>query len=387
MSAPNDKTVMRWISLDFAPSPKATVDANGFLKAPATIARAGNVQSYSLTDGSMRREYRPADEVAKSVSSFEQLPVTVGHPARLLTPDDAKRHAVGSLANVRLEGDRVMADVCLVDAAAIAMVQDGKTALSCGYATTLQLQPGRSPNGDAYDAVQTDIAGNHLAIVDRARAPGAQLHLDEGDAVATNIDEGKETVMIKIGDKEYTDSATAQAAADAEIADRVQKRVALVEKARAVLGDVKIDAIADATLEAMIKGAELVKKAQPAPMQPAPVHKASATDSVRAGVAKPAIPRTEGRGRPRTDVQARFYCDAQVLAGAELARTGITEKSIGLQPYLTQLRAKTEQVVGALSAYRNDGVSIEDYRRRADEARRNCDAQTLAGNVKARVRR
>ena len=76
--------------------------------------------------------------------------------------------------------------------------------------------------------------------------------------------------MIKIGDKVYTDSATAQAAADAEIADRVQKRVALVEKAHAILGDVEIDAIADATLEAMIR-APSREEAQPAPMQPAPV--------------------------------------------------------------------------------------------------------------------
>ena len=247
MSAPNDKTVMRWISLDFAPSPKATVDANGFLKAPATIARAGNVQSYSLTDGSMRREYRPADEVAKSVSSLSSCPSQSD-----IQRDCSRRRR--QAARRRQPGERAPRGRSR-DGRCLPRRRSGHrdgTGRQDRFVVRLRhdaaAAAGRSPNGDAYDAVQTDIAGNHLAIVDRARAPGARLHLDEGDAVATNIDEGKETVMMKIGDKEYTDSATAQAAADAEIADRVRKRVALIEKARAVLGDVEIDAIADATL-------------------------------------------------------------------------------------------------------------------------------------------
>ena len=148
---------MRWISLDFAPSPKATVDANGFFQSAGDHG-ARRQRAILLA---YRRRYAEgvsaADEVAKSVSSVEQLPITVGHPARLLTPDDAKRHAVGSLANMRLEGDRVMAD------AASSTRRPSRWCRTAGPLCRAARHDaaaaaGRSPNGDAFDAVQTDIA-------------------------------------------------------------------------------------------------------------------------------------------------------------------------------------------------------------------------------------
>ena len=59
----------------------AVTDSEGFLRDSPIVARTG-VYTYINPDKTIRREYRPPEEVfaAESLESFAGKPVTVGHP-------------------------------------------------------------------------------------------------------------------------------------------------------------------------------------------------------------------------------------------------------------------------------------------------------------------
>jgi hypothetical protein len=121
---------------------------------------------------------RAEDEVfrAETMASFEGKPITLGHPAEFVNPRNWKAFAVGFTRNVRRgTGDAagyLMADLLLTDEAAIAKVQNGLREVSCGYeADYTQDAPGQ--------ARQSNIYGNHVALVERCRCGGACSIKDE----------------------------------------------------------------------------------------------------------------------------------------------------------------------------------------------------------------
>lgn len=149
-----------------------TKRADGTLVAEARLTRSG-VFTYRNADGTTRREYRPPDQVfdSKSLASFKLVPLTNNHPPVMLTADNARQYSVGAVGqDIRRDGDHVVATIAVHDAATIADMQRGKTQVSNGYDCDLVDAPGISPEGERYDAVQTNIVGNHVAIVDSARA-------------------------------------------------------------------------------------------------------------------------------------------------------------------------------------------------------------------------
>lgn len=160
---------------------------NGFLKVEGHIARVG-VQEYRRADGTTHRELRLPEEVfdADSLASFCQLPVTNRHPPGMLTAKNAKQYAVGNVGeNVRRDGDYVAAPLMITDADAIAATEAGRSQLSNGY--SCEMDDTQDPQLVAlygkYDSIQRKIRGNHVALVDVARAgPDARLRLDEGEA-------------------------------------------------------------------------------------------------------------------------------------------------------------------------------------------------------------
>jgi hypothetical protein len=159
----------------------------GFLRADAALTRSG-VFSYRNPDGTVRREYRPPEEVFKadSLASFEDAPLTKLHPARLVDKDNARELAVGMVKEApRRDGDLAVSRVVVMDAGAIAAVESGELpAVSCGYTCDYDPTPGVTPQGERYDGVQRNIVGNHLALVPVGRAgPEARIRLDAADAV------------------------------------------------------------------------------------------------------------------------------------------------------------------------------------------------------------
>lgn len=184
------KTVQR---MDTVTLEKATFTPEGFLRDCPIVTRTG-IFEYRNADGSIRREFRPHDEVmkAESLQSFLGKPVTLKHPNEPVTADNAKQLAVGSiLSEGKADGENVRADVIIYDKATI---ESGKRELSCGYAVDLDMTPGEY-NGQKYDCIQRNIRINHLAVVDSARAGRqARLNLD-GDQI---FNEEEEKPMPKI---------------------------------------------------------------------------------------------------------------------------------------------------------------------------------------------
>lgn len=180
-------TVVRRYDRVTIPASKLTPE--GYLRVDGSkIARTG-IQVYERGDGSKHREFRPPGEVFSrdTLESFQLVPLTNGHPSQLLTAEDAKSHAVGAVADPRKisgAGDEewIAADISAWDSSSIDSIRQGRVELSAGYTCEIVEQPGEW-NGQKYDAVQTNIRANHLALVDVARAgPEARLKLDRMDA-------------------------------------------------------------------------------------------------------------------------------------------------------------------------------------------------------------
>jgi hypothetical protein len=157
---------------------------SGFLLVDSRISRIG-VQVYEDAGGGTHRELRSPEEVfsPESIKSFEQVPVTNTHPPTLLRADDAKQHAVGNVGPVRKDSDRFLAAPLMIwDKEAIAYAEAGRVEVSCGYSCDLVPESGVW-QGEAYDAIQKNIRGNHVALVDSGRAgPEVRIRLDSGDA-------------------------------------------------------------------------------------------------------------------------------------------------------------------------------------------------------------
>ncbi len=173
----------------------------GRLRVDAYLTRTG-VFIYRNPDGTEFRELRPAEEVfhGDSMNSFVLAPLTDDHPMEAVTPANAKEHAVGSVGeSIRRDGDYLAASLVVWHEATIAAMREGKREVSCGYSCDLEMTPGEY-NGERYDAIQRNIRGNHVAIVDVGRAGSdVRVRMDaavmvdvSGDAAGTNIVAGSD---------------------------------------------------------------------------------------------------------------------------------------------------------------------------------------------------
>ncbi len=178
------------LTLDFDDAAEARILDGGYLRAHPRIARTG-IQLYhgkecGRPDMEKVRVYRPEDAVfgADAVKSYTHLPITLEHPGMPVSAANWKKHAVGETGDeVLRDGNTVRVPMMLRDAAAIRAVKEGKNQISVGYSCDLEWVDGVTPDGDRYDAVQTNIQGNHVAIVSTARG-GPELKFgDKGDTV------------------------------------------------------------------------------------------------------------------------------------------------------------------------------------------------------------
>ena len=144
----------------------------GYLIAPAVLAKSGVLRYYAreleLTDRSPNaivNVYRSPEELAKSVASFDNKPLTMDHPPDGVDASTWRELAVGDVHDVSAEQDTMHATIVVRDKAAIDEVNKGRRQLSNGYKFELR----RAPAGSKYEFEQHNIQGNHIAIVDRAR--------------------------------------------------------------------------------------------------------------------------------------------------------------------------------------------------------------------------
>jgi uncharacterized protein len=155
--------------------PSRSLTPEGFLLCrDVPIARTGEmlygpgeVPVSPGSDGVVHIE-RTAKELLNedTVSSFNGKPAVNDHPAEHVTPLTWRELSVGIVMHPRAETQDgvglILADILITDPIAIQAVQEGKREVSCGYdADYEELSPGRGR--------QTNIIGNHVALVDRGR--------------------------------------------------------------------------------------------------------------------------------------------------------------------------------------------------------------------------
>jgi hypothetical protein len=125
----------------------------------------------------------------ETVASFEGKSLTILHPEDFINPQNWEKLTKGVVQNVRRgsgeQQDDLVADLLITVADAIELVENGLREVSCGYeADYTQTGIGRG--------VQTNIIGNHLALVQAGRAGTAYAINDhKGDSVMTLKDKIK----------------------------------------------------------------------------------------------------------------------------------------------------------------------------------------------------
>jgi hypothetical protein len=227
-------------ALDLEPS-KRTYTPEGYLVVPARIGRAGNVQQYRARelglDGGDKiiRLHRPADEVfsPETLASFAGKPISDDHPPEGVNAGNWRERAVGDVGPVRRDVDYMLSEPFTVrDAATIEKVKDGKVQLSCGYDFVLDMTPGVTAQGEAYDGVQRRIRGNHVAIVDLARGgPGCRIADNQNQETTMKI-----TIKTVDGGRELRFDV------DEKVADSLQDAIDRQQKA-IVDGAAALDAV------------------------------------------------------------------------------------------------------------------------------------------------
>lgn len=263
-------------------TPRRTRD--GFLAVRAKAARAGTYQYLGAeVDPSGTRfnaadtvtVYRPSDEVfdRASIASFIGKPVTNDHPTVAVTADNWKSHSRGAVMGAVRDGEYLAFDLTIMDGEAIKAIDGGKRELSNGYACDLSFEDGVAPDGTRYQAVQRNIRGNHVALVDKGRA-GSECAIRDNEirfalcdanlAVVngSNPEKPMKTITldglpVNLGDEAAVEAAIAKLTATADkaktdLAD-AQTQVSTLTGEKAVLVQKLADAEAAATPEALNK--------------------------------------------------------------------------------------------------------------------------------------
>jgi hypothetical protein len=292
---------------------------DGYLVADARVARTG-IQLYAgyevgKPEVPVVRVYRPDAEVFSqdTLSSFAHRPVTNDHPVEPVTADNWKSHAVGQTdGDIARDGSFIRVPLMVADAKAIEDVEKGKRELSAGYSCDLSWESGKTPAGEAYDAIQKNIRANHVAIVQRGRA-GSEVRIGDAaqwgaapihdhnpkkdinmtlktvtvDGIPIEVTDQGATVIATLqsrlvdANKKFSDAETSHqtvlAAKDAELAKKdaalddlkgkvldqaaidklVQARGDLIATAKSIAADVKVDGLSDHDIRKAVVAAKL----------------------------------------------------------------------------------------------------------------------------------
>lgn len=153
----------------------------GYLRDTPVVTTVG-IFEYRNPDGTIRRELRLPEHVfdPDSLASYKGKPVIITHNAGEINVDNVQQEAIGTMLSDGIQdGDSVRVQIVIHDTKA--MENSGLRELSLGYDLELDETPG-TWNGQPYDAVQTNIRINHLALVRKARAGNtARLNIDSRD--------------------------------------------------------------------------------------------------------------------------------------------------------------------------------------------------------------
>ena len=182
-------------------------DLNGYTTIEKNpISRSGVFQYLGRSIGAPEPDkiynvYRPAEEFTpEMLESFRLIPIVNDHT--MLGPQDkgfvpAEEKGVHGTTGeeVVFEDGILYAPLRIFSETLSRMIESGKTALSLGYRCIYEKASGIF-NGEAYDYIQRQLRGNHLALVDAARCDVAVLDNHMAfDHFDLALDNSKETTM------------------------------------------------------------------------------------------------------------------------------------------------------------------------------------------------
>lgn len=263
---------------------------------------------------------------AAALASFEGKPVTDGHPAEEVVPENHSCYARGHAQNVRRDGDYMVADLYINDPTLIAEIRAGiKREVSCGY------QCRYVPDGTGYR--QTHIRGNHVAVVPRGRAGRAVAIHDaapEADERSFTMSKFTHGILALFG----------RAAKDAKT-------------------DAELDAMVDATAVAL----DAAPAAEAAQAEPAIAVTAPAQDAVSAAAPDGEVTTTDAKLDRLIEmigalIPKRTEQSAEQKLDAMLAKLGVSDGS-------TTIAADADTVAHILRSVRPAIAAIEDGATRA----------------------
>lgn len=255
--------------------------AEGYLDTEGSLTRTG-VFTYFRPDGAPQRELRLPEHVfdPASLASFDGVPLTLGHPSTNLDAATAMRHAVGFVMqpHAHADGKHVRARIKVMAKDAIRAIESGVKELSNGYDTELEPIPGgvyRMPDGteERADFIQTNIRGNHTALVPRGRA-GATSRLDSAGHEDSKMDE------LEKAQAEIAALKVSQAKADAELATFRTEREAQAKSRQDELDRIRGENEALKTDAKKRMDAEAAERAAALAAKVAPILKRDVTDLI-----------------------------------------------------------------------------------------------------------
>ena len=221
-------TVDRENRFDFSSMGDRKRTPQGGLIVDANLSRIG-VLKYQMPDGTVRREYRPQDEVfhPESMASFAHAPITDDHPGRV-DASNWKQHAVGHVAGTPGRKDRFLSGTLHIqDQKTIDKIESGELIeLSCGYSCRIDPTSGVTQDGEEYDCVQRNVIGNHVALGPKGwgrAGPEVRLHMDGGVSEIDVPVSAQDHVYLR--DMSDDVKAIAQAEAKAEVAEAALVKV------------------------------------------------------------------------------------------------------------------------------------------------------------------
>jgi hypothetical protein len=185
----------RVLRLDSIPLDETYWTNEGYLIDHPVVTSVG-IFEYMNPDGSVRRELRLPENVfdPASLASYKGKPVILTHEAGVVDKDNVDQEHIGTiLSEGKQDGDDVRCEIVIHDTDT--MKKSGLRELSLGYSLDLDETPG-TWKGQPYDAIQTNIRINHLALVDKARA-GEQARLNIDGKDANTLKGGKKTMAQK----------------------------------------------------------------------------------------------------------------------------------------------------------------------------------------------
>lgn len=190
------------------------VDANGYLRIDGCPISSFGIFEYGRLqcdpdhqgENDIVNVFRPEEAVSSEdmLASFQNVPLIDDHD--FLAGDDGQGIAPedkgvdGVLVNVRYEAPWTRGDIIIYSQTMRKSIEDGKTELSLGYTCDIRKESGTF-DGVEYEFVQTNMRGNHIALVDEARVKGARI-LDSNtvflcDSLSFNNPKRRNEIMAK----------------------------------------------------------------------------------------------------------------------------------------------------------------------------------------------